>query len=92
MFLSLFMSTFFFQDEQKAAAMVGLTEEGPPEVDTEEVKHMVPSVKWLLCVLSHVKILFLSWPTLWSTLVAPFFLDSLFNKISVDTIEFVFCS
>ena len=54
------MSTFFFQDEQKAAAMVGLTEEGPPEVDTEEVKHMVPGVKWLLCVLSLVKILFLS--------------------------------
>ena len=50
----------FFQDEQKAAAMVGLTEEGPPEVDTEEVKHMVPGVKWLLCVLSLVKILFLS--------------------------------
>lgn len=90
--MSLFMSTFFFQDEQKAAAMVGLTEEGPPEVDTEEVKHMVPIVKWLLCVLSHVKILFLSWPTLWSTLVARFFLDSLFNKMSVDTIEFVFCS
>lgn len=87
--MSLFMSTFFFQDEQKAAAMVGLTEEGPPEVDTEEVKH----VKWLLCVLSLVKILFLSWPTLWSTLVARFFfLDSLFNKMSVDTIEFVFCS
>lgn len=72
--MSLFMSTFFFQDEQKAAAMVGLTEEGPPEVDTEEVKHMMPSVKWLLCVLSHVKILFLSWPTLLSTLVARFFL------------------
>ena len=47
------MSTFFFfQDEQKAAAMVGLTEEGPPEVDTEEVKHMVPGVNWLLCILS----------------------------------------
>lgn len=27
------------QDEQKAAAMVGLGEEGPPKVDTEEVKH-----------------------------------------------------
>ena len=71
--------------------MVGLTEEGPPEVDTEEVKPMVPSVKWLLCVLSFVKTLFLSWPTLWSTLVAHFFPDSLFNKMLVDTIEFVFC-
>ena len=29
------------QDEQKAAAMVGLSEEGPPKVDTEEVKHIV---------------------------------------------------
>jgi len=28
------------QDEQKAAAMVGLSEEGPPKVDTEEVKHI----------------------------------------------------
>ena len=29
--------------------MAGLTEEGPPKVDTEEVKHMVPVVTWLLC-------------------------------------------
>lgn len=31
-------SHYFPQDEQKAAAMAGLSEEGPPEVDTEEVR------------------------------------------------------
>ena len=29
---------FVPQDEQKAAAMAGLSEEGPPKADTEEVR------------------------------------------------------
>lgn len=71
--------------------MVGFIEEGFFEVDIEEVKYMVLSVKWLLCVLFYVKIFFLLWLIFWLILVVCFFLDSFFNKILVDIIEFVFC-
>ena len=41
MILAAFIFLFAHQDEKKAAAMVGLSEEGPPKVDTEEVNYMV---------------------------------------------------
>lgn len=71
--------------------MVGFIEEGFFEVDIEEVKYMMLSVKWLLCVLFYVKIFFLLWLIFLLILVVCFFLDSFLNKILVDIIEFVFC-